>query len=91
MKIDIQLLKDTLTKKGYKWDSDLNLVGIRTTIQAPDVFNDLMCVIWKQKEMPKNLILSCKGTVISFASCNTLALKLSQLISLGMCFCFIKT
>jgi hypothetical protein len=56
MKIDIQLLKDTLIKKGYKWNSDLNLVGIRTTIQAPDVFNDLMCVVWKQKEMPVNLV-----------------------------------
>lgn len=56
MKIDIQLLKDTLVKKGYKWDDNLNLIGIRTTIQAPDVFNDLMCIVWKQKEMPKNLI-----------------------------------
>lgn len=56
MKIEIQLLKDALTKKGYKWDDNLNIIGIRTTIQAPDVFNDLICVVWKQKEMPKNLV-----------------------------------
>lgn len=56
MKIEIQTLKDVLAKKGYKWDDNLNLIGIRTTIQAPDIFNDLMCVVWKQKEMPKNLI-----------------------------------
>lgn len=56
MKVDIQLLKDTISNKGYKWNDELNIVGIRTTIQVPDVFNDLMCVVWKQKEMPKGLI-----------------------------------
>lgn len=56
MKIEIKTLKDTLTKKGYKWDSSLNIIGIRTTLQVPDVFNDLICVIWKQKEMPANLV-----------------------------------
>lgn len=55
MKIEIQTIKDTLSKKGYKWDQNLNLVGIRTTLQVPDVFNDLMCIIWKQPEMPKKL------------------------------------
>lgn len=55
MKIEIESLKDVLSKKGYKWYSDLNIIGIRTTLQVPDVFNDLICVAWVQEEMPKNL------------------------------------
>jgi hypothetical protein len=52
MKIEIQNLKDTLSKKGYKWNPNLNIIGIRTTLQVPD----LICVVWKQKEMPANLV-----------------------------------
>jgi hypothetical protein len=55
MKIEIQNLKDTLSAKGYKWDSKLNIIGIRTTLQVPNVFNDLICVVWKQGEMPSKL------------------------------------
>ncbi len=56
MKIEIQTLKAAITKKGYKWYEDLNLIGIRTTLQVPDAFNDLMCVVWKQQPMPAGLI-----------------------------------
>jgi hypothetical protein len=55
MKITIQLLKDTISKKGYKWYDDLNIIGIRTTLQVPDIFNDLICVVWKQQAMPEGL------------------------------------
>lgn len=51
MKIDIPTLKFIINKKAYKWFDDLNLIGIRTTIQVPDVFNDLMCIVWKQPTM----------------------------------------
>ena len=55
MKIDIQTLKNAITKKGYKWYDDLNIIGIRTTLQVPDAFNDLMCIVWKQVAMPSGL------------------------------------
>lgn len=55
MKLDIQTLKGALQKKGYAWDDQINIVGIRTTIQLPDVFNDLICVVWKQAMMPGGL------------------------------------
>ena len=36
------------------------------------------------EKIPKNLNLSNKGTVVSAASCNTLALKANQLFSLSI-------
>lgn len=45
----IDLLKSVIAKKGYKWfDECPNIIGIRTTLQVPDVFNDLMCCVWKE-------------------------------------------
>jgi len=35
--------------KKYKWYEDRpNLIGIRTNLQIPDVFNDLFVIIWKK-------------------------------------------
>ena len=36
MNITIDLLKNTLSKKGYKWYDDRpNLIGIRSTLDVP--------------------------------------------------------
>ena len=55
MKIDITTLKAAIAKKGYKWFDDLNIIGIRTTLQVPDAFNDFMSITWKQSAMPEGL------------------------------------
>jgi len=56
MNITIDLLKSSITKLGYKWYSDRpNLIGIRTTLQVPDVFNDLFCIVWVQGIIPPGL------------------------------------
>lgn len=55
MQLNIDSLKAAIAKKGYKWFDTMNIIGIRSTLQVPDVFNDLLCVVWKQKEMPANL------------------------------------
>lgn len=50
MKLTIDTLKKTLTAKGYKWYTDRpNIIGIRATLDVPDVFNDLLCLVY-----PKN-------------------------------------
>jgi hypothetical protein len=55
MAITISALKAAFTKKKYVWADGLNIIGIRTKIQVPDIFNDLMCVVWKQPIMPAKL------------------------------------
>lgn len=55
MQLDIAKLKAVVAKKGYKWFDNLNIIGIRTTLQVPDVFNDVLCVVWKQAVMPSSL------------------------------------
>ncbi len=56
MNITIDILKRTVSKLGYKWYTDRpNLIGIRTTLQVPDVFNDLFCLVWTQDAMPTGL------------------------------------
>ncbi len=55
MTLNIQNLNAALKNKKYKWFDNINLIGIRTTLQIPDVFNDYMCVVWKQKAMPSGL------------------------------------
>lgn len=56
MNITIDTLKKAITKLGYKWYTDRpNLIGIRTTLQVPDVFNDLLCLVWTQDVMPSGL------------------------------------
>lgn len=60
MQLDIPKLKAVFAKKGYTWSNTLNLVGIRTTLQVPDVFNDTMCVVWLQGSMPTSLTIAKK-------------------------------
>jgi hypothetical protein len=49
-------LKKTHERLGYAWHPDkLNLVGIRSSLSAPDVFNDLFCAVWTQPFMPAGL------------------------------------
>lgn len=43
--ITIESLKSTISSLGYKWLNGINIIGIRTTLQVPDVFNDLICVV----------------------------------------------
>ena len=46
MKITIQILKSTILKKKYKWfDDSINIIGIRSTLDIPDVFNDFIIVV----------------------------------------------
>jgi len=54
--ITIKSLKDTISALGYKWFTDQpNIIGIRTKLQVPDTFNDILCVVWTQRPMPSNL------------------------------------
>ena len=47
--ITIEGLKKSISKLKYKWfDDQLNLIAIRTNEQIPDVFNDYLCLVWKQ-------------------------------------------
>lgn len=56
MTITIDKLKSTIEKKGYKWYLDRpNIIGIRSTLDVPDSFNDFLCVVSQSPEMPKGL------------------------------------
>ena len=57
MKITIETLKAAFAKLNYKWfENEANVIGIRTNLQVPDVFNDFICVVWKNELL---LITSC--------------------------------
>lgn len=52
--ITIQKLKDTIASKGYKWfDSQPNIIAIRTSLQVPDLFNDILCIVYKEAGVEK--------------------------------------
>jgi len=56
MRVTIEILKSTILKKGYMWFSDRpNIIGIRSSLDVPNVFNDFLCLSWIQGEMSKNL------------------------------------
>jgi hypothetical protein len=58
MEITTDLLRRTSNRLNYKWfDSSVNIIGIRTTLQVPDVFNDFLCCVFKQPQMPSGLSL----------------------------------
>jgi len=58
MNLTPAVLKKSIEAKGYVWYNDRpNLVAIRTTLQVPDVFNDLFVMCWKQPELPVGLDL----------------------------------
>lgn len=47
MNLSIDILKSTLQKKGYKWFYDRpNIIGIRSTLNVPDIFNDILCLVY---------------------------------------------
>lgn len=55
MTIDPAKIKEVFAKKGYKFDPLFNIVAVRTELQVPDVFNDLMVAIWTVQTMPAGL------------------------------------
>lgn len=53
MQITLANLKGAAQRLGYKWFPDsINIIGIRTNLQVPDVFNDFLCCAFKQPAMP---------------------------------------
>lgn len=62
MRITKELIKLTILKKGYKWYNDSpNLIGIRSKIDIPNVFNDFFCLI-TESEMHVWTITTDPGT-----------------------------
>lgn len=56
MNLTIDTLKKTQAKLGYKWFEDQpNIIGIRTTLSIPDVFNDLLCIVYKDADNKEQL------------------------------------
>lgn len=55
MNITTDLLKKIYTSKKYNWEPGLNIIGVRTTLQVPDAFNDLLIAVWVQPTMPEGL------------------------------------
>ena len=50
--VTIDVLKKTIAGLGYKWFEDQpNLIGVRTKLQVPDVFNDLLFIVYKTDGM----------------------------------------
>lgn len=46
--INIAKLKEVIAKKGYVWIEDKpHIIGIRTKLQVPDVFNDVIILVYK--------------------------------------------
>lgn len=53
MQITIENLKKTITSLNYKWYTNKpNLIGIRTTLDIPDTFNDFFCMVYTVPEIP---------------------------------------
>lgn len=47
MNLTIDILKSAIQKLNYKWFYDRpNIIGIRSTLNVPDVFNDLLCLVY---------------------------------------------
>ena len=54
MNITISSLKNTVEKLNYKWFEDRpNIIGVRTKLEVPDVFNDLLAVVYKEDNIEK--------------------------------------
>lgn len=53
MTVTYDLLKKTIESKGYVWYEDRpNLIGIRTKLDVPNVFNDLFAIAYIVPAMP---------------------------------------
>lgn len=58
MTLTPQLFKKALAALGHQWATGQpNLIGIRTTLAVPNVFNDLFAVVFTQPPMPAGLSL----------------------------------
>jgi len=58
MNITVDTLKNTISKLGYKWYTDRpNLIGIRSTLDVADAFNDFFCMVYTVPVMPSNISL----------------------------------
>lgn len=54
MNITIDTLKKTVASLNYKWFEDRpNIIGIRTTLLIPDIFNDILTVTYKENGLEK--------------------------------------
>lgn len=52
--VTIESLKKTIANLGYKWfDDQPNIIGVRSKIDAPDVFNDIIFIVYKQDGVEK--------------------------------------
>lgn len=61
MTITIETLKKTIEKLKYKWYTDRpNLIGIRSTLDVPDSFNDFFCLIYSIPKMVDDLSIKEK-------------------------------
>lgn len=56
----IEELKSAISKKGYKWLDDgredfLNIIGIRSSDNTPNKFNDVICLVYQGKHLDGSL------------------------------------
>lgn len=57
MIINADTLRKTMSSLNYKWFEDRpNIIGIRTKLQVPDVFNDLITVSYKENGSEKTKV-----------------------------------
>jgi hypothetical protein len=50
--ITIDSLKKTIQSLNYIWFEDKpNIIAIRTKLQVPDVFNDILCIVYKKNNI----------------------------------------
>ncbi|MCE3278042.1 MAG: hypothetical protein K0S44_233 [Bacteroidetes bacterium] len=66
MNLSIETLKTTLSKLNYRWYNDRpNIIGIRTTLSVPDVFNDVLCIVYPDngKEVLKTYLITTEPGV----------------------------
>lgn len=49
MQVTIDTLKAAISKKKYIWfENQINLIAVRTKLQVPDAFNDLLFMVYKK-------------------------------------------
>lgn len=54
MKVDTATLKTVIANKHYRWFEDQpNIIAIRTSLQIPDIFNDILCIVYKDQGIEK--------------------------------------
>lgn len=66
MNITIDVLKKTISDLKYKWYVDRpNLIGIRSTLDVPDSFNDFFCLVYSVPKMDDRLKLIDKQSFLN--------------------------